>query len=223
MLVKPTAQSVPNTGAHRTDTFKPLYKKTQCLLDRVFRDRFRNVCGDECWAVANKGQCAVGQIRHSRLPAAELNVVPPRGARGQAEVSEDPDNDRGIRDGGDDFQAAAAVWTVLNGDLEDALEQARPTDAGWRRAVCSVSVIIARVTGVAIRPARVAQYAIVAFVVLIALDQMGVGGAIVRESFLIILAGVVFALALAFGLGGRDWAAGLLERWWPRRRRDDER
>ena len=153
MLVKPTAQSVPNTGAHRTDTFKPLYKKTQCLLDRVFRDRFRNVCGDVCWAVANKGQCAVGQIRHSRLPAAELNVVPPRGARGQAEVSEDPDNDRGIRDGGDDFQAAAAVWTVLNVDLEDALEQARPTDAGWRRAVCSVSVIIARVTGVAIRRA----------------------------------------------------------------------
>ena len=58
---------------------------------------------------------------------------------------------------------------------------------------------------------------------LIALDQMSVGGEIVRESFLIILAGVVFALALAFGLGGRDWAAALLERWWPRRRREDER
>ncbi|MET0679459.1 MAG: hypothetical protein ABWZ41_00510 [Burkholderiales bacterium] len=71
--------------------------------------------------------------------------------------------------------------------------------------------------------ARVAQYAIIAFVVLIALEQLGVGGAIVRESFLIILAGVVFALALAFGLGGRDWAASLLERWWPRRRRDEER
>jgi hypothetical protein len=70
--------------------------------------------------------------------------------------------------------------------------------------------------------ARVAQYAIIAFVVLIALDQLGVGGAIVRESFLIILAGVVFALALAFGLGGRDWAASLLERWWPRRRREEE-
>jgi Mechanosensitive ion channel, conserved TM helix len=71
--------------------------------------------------------------------------------------------------------------------------------------------------------ARVAQYAIIAFVVLIALDQLGVGGAIVRDSFLIILAGVVFALALAFGLGGRDWAASLLERWWPRRRREEER
>ncbi len=71
--------------------------------------------------------------------------------------------------------------------------------------------------------ARIAQYAIIAFVVLIALDQLGVGGHIVRESFLIILAGIVFALALAFGLGGRDWAAALLERWWPRRRREDER
>jgi hypothetical protein len=60
-----------------------------------------------------------------------------------------------------------------------------------------------------------ARYAIVAFVVLIALDQVNVGGDIVRQSFLIILAGVVFALALAFGLGGREWAARLLERWWP--------
>lgn len=65
---------------------------------------------------------------------------------------------------------------------------------------------------------RLAQYAIVTFVVLIALDQVSIGGDIVRQSFLIILAGVVFALALAFGLGGRDWAAELLERWWPRRR-----
>jgi hypothetical protein len=30
----------------------------------------------------------------------------------------------------------------------------------------------------------------------------------------------VLALALAFGLGGRDWAAALLERWWPRRPRE---
>jgi hypothetical protein len=65
---------------------------------------------------------------------------------------------------------------------------------------------------------RLARYAIVTFVVLIALDQVSVGGDIVRQSFLIILAGVVLALALAFGLGGRDWAAELLERWWPRRK-----
>jgi hypothetical protein len=65
---------------------------------------------------------------------------------------------------------------------------------------------------------RLAQYAIVAFVVLIALDQVNVGGDIVRQTFLILLAGVVLALALAFGLGGKDWAAQMLERWWPRRK-----
>lgn len=68
---------------------------------------------------------------------------------------------------------------------------------------------------------KLAQYAIVGFVVLIALEQVHVGGEIVRQSFLIVLAGVIFALALAFGLGGRRWAAGLLERWWPRRGPND--
>ena len=63
---------------------------------------------------------------------------------------------------------------------------------------------------------KLAQYAIVTFVVLIALDQMDIGGDIVRQTFLIVLAGVVLALALAFGIGGKDWAAELLERWWPR-------
>ncbi|OAI51142.1 hypothetical protein AYO46_08680 [Betaproteobacteria bacterium SCGC AG-212-J23] len=66
---------------------------------------------------------------------------------------------------------------------------------------------------------HLAQYAIVTFVVLIALDQVAIGGDIIRQTFLIVLAGVVFALALAFGLGGKDWAAELLERWWPRNRK----
>jgi flagellar biosynthesis protein FliQ len=66
---------------------------------------------------------------------------------------------------------------------------------------------------------RLAQYAIVTFVVLIALDQVDIGGDIVRQTFLIVLAGLVFALALAFGIGGKDWAAELLERWWPRNRK----
>ena len=68
---------------------------------------------------------------------------------------------------------------------------------------------------------QIAKYAIITFVVLIALDQVGVGGDIVRESFLILLAGVVFGLALAFGLGGRSPAEAMLERWWPRQKGDD--
>jgi len=63
---------------------------------------------------------------------------------------------------------------------------------------------------------KLAQYAILIFVVLIALDQVKVGGDIVRESFIVILAGFVFAVALAFGLAGKDWAARRIDEWLPR-------
>jgi len=65
---------------------------------------------------------------------------------------------------------------------------------------------------------RIARWAIVTFVILIALDQMGIGGDLIRQTFLILLAAVAFGLALAFGLAGKDWASDLLERWWPRRK-----
>jgi len=68
---------------------------------------------------------------------------------------------------------------------------------------------------------RITQYAIVVFMVLIAVDHIEVGGGLVQDTFLILLAGVVLALALAFGLGGRESAARLLERWFPSRHRDD--
>jgi Conserved TM helix len=68
---------------------------------------------------------------------------------------------------------------------------------------------------------RIARYAIIAFVVMMALDQMEVGGTIVRDAFLIVLGGLMLAIALAFGLGGRRWAAAHLERWWPAPK-DDE-
>ena len=59
---------------------------------------------------------------------------------------------------------------------------------------------------------RLALYAIVVFVVMIALDQMGLGD-IIRQAFLIIVAGIALGLALAFGLGGQKRAAELIERW----------
>jgi len=68
---------------------------------------------------------------------------------------------------------------------------------------------------------KIAQYLIMAFVIMIGLSQVDVGGDIVQLTFLVILGGVVLALALAFGLGGRDWAAAMLERWWPRHRDKD--
>lgn len=69
---------------------------------------------------------------------------------------------------------------------------------------------------------NLAQYAIMTFVVLIALEQVDVGGEIVRLSFLILLGGFVFALALAFGLGGQAKVAKMLEHWWPSDRDKDK-
>lgn len=63
---------------------------------------------------------------------------------------------------------------------------------------------------------RIVQYALVAFVLLIAIDHIDIGGGLVQQTFLILLTGVVLGLALAFGIGGRDRAAALLERWFPR-------
>src|SRR5450631_4756518 len=69
---------------------------------------------------------------------------------------------------------------------------------------------------------RIVRYVIMTFVVMIALGQVEIGGDIVQRTFLIILAGLVLALVLAFGLGGKEWAAAMLERWWPRHRRDSD-
>ena len=59
---------------------------------------------------------------------------------------------------------------------------------------------------------RLALYAIMAFVIMIALDQIGLGD-VIRQTFLIIVAAVALGLALAFGLGGQRRAAELIERW----------
>jgi hypothetical protein len=70
---------------------------------------------------------------------------------------------------------------------------------------------------------RLARYIILAFVVMIALDELDIGGSFLVDAFLIVLAGIVFAMALAFGLGGRKWAAARLESWWPSEERDETR
>jgi hypothetical protein len=69
---------------------------------------------------------------------------------------------------------------------------------------------------------RIVRYVVMTFVLMIALSQLEVGDDFIQRAFLIILAGVVLAFALAFGIGGKDWAAAMLERWWPQRKRRDD-
>jgi mechanosensitive ion channel-like protein len=59
---------------------------------------------------------------------------------------------------------------------------------------------------------RLVLYAITVFVIMIALDQMGLGD-IIRQTFLILVAAIALGLAISFGLGGQRRAAELIERW----------
>lgn len=60
--------------------------------------------------------------------------------------------------------------------------------------------------------ALLAQVAILAFVATVALSQLRIGGAVLVSAFQIAFGSLCLALALAFGLGGRDWAARILDR-----------
>lgn len=72
--------------------------------------------------------------------------------------------------------------------------------------------------GEALLVGRLALYAIMIFVIMIALDQLGLGD-MIRQTFLILVAAIALGLALAFGIGGQKRAAELIERW---TRQDEE-
>jgi hypothetical protein len=61
---------------------------------------------------------------------------------------------------------------------------------------------------------HIAQWAILLFVVSIALEQLSIGGQILVSAFQIGFGAFCLALAIAFGLGGKDWAAHLLSKIW---------
>lgn len=59
---------------------------------------------------------------------------------------------------------------------------------------------------------RIVRLSIFIFSLAIALEQLGIGRDTVTVTFAVLFGGVVLALALAFGLGGRDLAKSYLER-----------
>jgi hypothetical protein len=60
---------------------------------------------------------------------------------------------------------------------------------------------------------KISLYAIVFFSAAIALIQLGIGEEVVVSAFELAFGAAALALALAFGLGGRDVAAEYLKRW----------
>jgi hypothetical protein len=61
---------------------------------------------------------------------------------------------------------------------------------------------------------KIAEVAIIAFAVIIAINQIGIAANLVNTLFVGIVAALALAFGLAFGLGGREVAAQLTQRWY---------
>ncbi|MEX0748724.1 MAG: hypothetical protein WD467_03595 [Candidatus Saccharimonadales bacterium] len=98
------------------------------------------------------------------------------------------------------------------------------TVAGARLVRDAVAVGLARMSVDFASPiATVAFYSLVAFGSLMAVDQLGFDTTILTANITVIVAGVMLGLALAFGLGGRDTAARIIERAYTRSEKSPRR
>ena len=57
------------------------------------------------------------------------------------------------------------------------------------------------------------EYAVQIFALFLALEQIEIGTTLLTVAFTIVFGGLVLALALAFGIGGREWAAERIKDW----------
>lgn len=79
------------------------------------------------------------------------------------------------------------------------------------RGIVGTYLVNAQVGGAKVISA-IAQYAILIFAASVALVQLGIGRELVTSAFQIAFGALCLALALAFGLGGRDWASRQIEK-----------
>jgi Conserved TM helix len=64
--------------------------------------------------------------------------------------------------------------------------------------------------------ATISRFAIMAFAVIVAVNQVGIAAAIVNTLFMAVVFAIALAVGLAFGLGGRDTAARVWQQWYAR-------
>jgi hypothetical protein len=56
-----------------------------------------------------------------------------------------------------------------------------------------------------------AEYLVQVFVLFVALEQLNIGTQLLTALFVIVVGAVFLALAIAFGLGGKEWAAKVIQ------------
>jgi hypothetical protein len=60
---------------------------------------------------------------------------------------------------------------------------------------------------------KLINYAIIIFVISIALTQLNIGKELISSAFLLVFGALCLAMALAFGIGGKEWAAGVINKY----------
>jgi hypothetical protein len=70
---------------------------------------------------------------------------------------------------------------------------------------------------------RVAEIAIMAFAVIIAINQVGIAGNLVNTLFIGVVGALALAFGLAFGLGGREVAGRITQQWYESSRETAQR
>ena len=74
----------------------------------------------------------------------------------------------------------------------------------------------------AVGMANIARYAILGLVIAMGLSAMGIADDIVNLAFLLVFGAVAVAIALSFGLGGREAAGKQMEHWLSKLRKDKQ-
>ncbi|HKW06562.1 MAG TPA: small-conductance mechanosensitive ion channel [Candidatus Dormibacteraeota bacterium] len=64
--------------------------------------------------------------------------------------------------------------------------------------------------------ATISRIAVMAFAVIVAVNQIGIAAALVNTLFMAVVFALALAVGLAFGLGGRDTASQMWEKWYAR-------
>ncbi len=62
--------------------------------------------------------------------------------------------------------------------------------------------------------ATLTQYIVVGFAVIAAIDQLGIAATLINTLLIGLIGSVALAVGLAFGLGGRDVAAQITQKWY---------
>ena len=60
---------------------------------------------------------------------------------------------------------------------------------------------------------KLINYAIIIFVISISLTQLNIGKELISSAFLLVFGALCLAMALAFGIGGKEWAAGVINKY----------